>query len=104
MCRLVFEETGLFPHANPGVMSREELEGLRPVTVSQGIMLESASARLGERGGVHFGSPDKDPAVRLETIKLAGEMKIPFTSGILIGIGENPRGADRLAFGAARPA
>ena len=88
MSRLVFEETGLFPHANPGVMSRDELARLRAVSVSQGIMLESASPRLGERGGPHFGSPDKDPAVRLETIRQAGELAIPFTSGILIGIGE----------------
>ena len=88
MCGLVLRETGLLPHANPGVMTREEIAGLRAVTASQGIMLESTSERLCERGGVHFGSPDKHPAVRLETIRLAGELKVPFTTGILIGIGE----------------
>jgi FO synthase len=88
MCRLVLDETGLLPHANPGVLNREELRALRQVTASQGIMLETASDRLSERGGPHFGSPDKVPAVRLETLRLAGEERVPFTSGILIGIGE----------------
>jgi FO synthase len=88
MCRLVLEDTGLLPHANPGVMTRGELAALREVTASQGIMLETAADRLSERGGPHFGSPDKRPAVRLETIRLAGELRIPFTTGILIGIGE----------------
>jgi FO synthase len=88
MCGLVLRETGLLPHANPGVMTREEIAALRAVTASQGIMLESTSERLCEKGGVHFGSPDKHPAVRLETIRLAGELKVPFTTGILIGIGE----------------
>src|SRR6201991_3239440 len=88
MCALVLRETGLLPHANPGVMTREEIAALREVTASQGIMLESTSARLCERGGVHYGSPDKHPAVRLETLRLAGELKVPFTTGILIGIGE----------------
>ncbi len=88
MCALVLRETGLLPHANPGVMSGAEIAALRKVTVSQGIMLESASPRLCEKGGPHYGSPDKHPAVRLESILLAGELKVPFTSGILIGIGE----------------
>jgi FO synthase len=88
MCALVLEETGLLPHANPGVMTRDELSALREVTASQGIMLETASDRLSERGGPHFGSPDKRPAARLETIRLAGELRIPFTTGVLIGIGE----------------
>jgi FO synthase len=88
MCALVLEETGLLPHANPGVMSRDELAALREVTASQGIMLETASDRLSERGGPHFGSPDKRPAARLETLRLAGELRIPFTTGVLIGIGE----------------
>jgi FO synthase len=88
MCTLVLEETGLLPHANPGVMTRDELAALREVTASQGIMLETLSDRLSERGGPHFGSPDKRPAARLETIRLAGELRIPFTTGILIGIGE----------------
>jgi FO synthase len=91
MCRLVLDETGLLPHANPGVMTRDELAALREVTASQGIMLETASDRLAERGGPHFGSPDKLPAARLETLRLAGELRIPFTSGILIGIGETRR-------------
>ncbi|MDQ3672390.1 MAG: 5-amino-6-(D-ribitylamino)uracil--L-tyrosine 4-hydroxyphenyl transferase CofH, partial [Actinomycetota bacterium] len=86
--RLVLEETGLLPHLNPGVMTREELELLRPVSASMGIMLETTADRLGERGGPHWASPDKVPARRLETIRLAGELRIPFTSGILIGIGE----------------
>jgi len=86
--RLVLEETGLLPHLNPGVMSRDDLTALREVSVSMGLMLETASDRLSQRGGPHFGSPDKVPARRLETIELAGELAIPFTTGILIGIGE----------------
>jgi FO synthase len=86
--KLVLEETGLLPHANPGVLSRDELALLRTVSVSQGLMLETASERLSARGGPHFGSPDKLPAARLETIRLAGELRIPFTTGILIGIGD----------------
>src|SRR5688572_2417482 len=86
--KLVLEETGLLPHTNPGVLSRDELAALRTVSVSQGLMLETASERLSQRGGPHFGSPDKLPAARLETIRLAGELRIPFTTGILIGIGE----------------
>ena len=88
MCGLVLRETGLLPHANPGVMTREEIAALREVSASQGIMLESTSERLCEKGQVHHGSPDKHPAVRLETIRLAGELEVPFTTGILIGIGE----------------
>ncbi|HEU0147661.1 MAG TPA: 7,8-didemethyl-8-hydroxy-5-deazariboflavin synthase CofG, partial [Bradyrhizobium sp.] len=88
MCALVLRETGLLPHANPGVMTRNEIAGLREVTVSQGIMLESTSKRLCRQGGVHYGSPDKDPAARLDVLRLAGELKVPFTTGILIGIGE----------------
>ncbi|HJQ59148.1 MAG TPA: 5-amino-6-(D-ribitylamino)uracil--L-tyrosine 4-hydroxyphenyl transferase CofH [Vineibacter sp.] len=95
MCALVLRETGLLPHANPGVMSRDEIAALREVTASQGIMLESTSTRLCQPGGVHHGPPDKDPAVRLETMRLAGELKVPFTTGILIGIGETR--AERLA-------
>src|ERR671910_745859 len=85
---LVLEETGLLPHLNPGVMSREELTALRPVSASMGIMLETLSERLSAKGGPHWASPDKLPARRLETIELAGQLRIPFTSGILIGIGE----------------
>jgi FO synthase len=90
----VLDETGLLPHLNPGVMSRAELELLRPVSASMGIMLETVSDRLSAKGGPHWASPDKVPAVRLETMRLAGELAIPFTSGILIGIGETR--AERL--------
>ena len=86
--RRVLDETGLLPHLNPGVMSRDELASLRPVAASMGIMLESTAERLAARGGPHWASPDKVPARRLETMRLAGELGIPFTSGILIGIGE----------------
>ena len=85
---LVLAETGLLPHLNPGVMSRAELEALRPVSASMGIMLETTAERLSARDGPHWASPDKHPGRRLETIRLAGELAIPFTSGILIGIGE----------------
>ena len=88
MAELVLTETGLFPHLNPGLMTREEMAALRKVSISMGIMLESASDRLTEKGMPHYGSPDKVPARRLETIRLAGELGVPFTSGILIGIGE----------------
>jgi FO synthase len=88
MCALVLRESGLLPHANPGIMSRSEMAGLRTVSASQGIMLESLSPRLCEPGGVHYGSPDKRPDARLETLRLAGELRVPFTTGVLIGIGE----------------
>ena len=94
MCALVLKQTSLLPHVNPGVMTREEIASLRTVSASQGIMLESTSERLCQPGGVHYGSPDKHPAPRLETIRLAGELKVPFTTGILIGIGETR--AERL--------
>jgi FO synthase len=88
MCRLVFEETGLLPHANPGAMTQEEIDILRPVTVSMGMMLESTAPALFSPGGAHFGSPDKMPEARLQTLRNAGEANVPFTTGILIGIGE----------------
>ena len=91
MAELVLKETSLLPHLNPGVMSRADIERLRGVSASQGIMLESAAERLAQRGGPHFGSPDKLPSVRLATIAAAGEANVPFTSGILIGIGETRR-------------
>ena len=91
MCRAVFEETDLLPHGNPGTMSRRELEALQPTNPSIGIMLESSSARLYEAGGPHEFAPSKRPRVRLRTMELAGELGIPFTTGILIGIGENRR-------------
>ena len=91
MAALVLKETGLLPHLNAGVMGFDEIQRLRAVSVSQGIMLESSSDRLSRRGGPHFGSPDKLPAVRLATIDAAGRAAVPFTSGILIGIGETRR-------------
>lgn len=94
MCALVLKETGLLPHVNAGVMGRDDLLALRRVSVSQGLMLETVAERLGEKGGAHYRSPDKAPAARIETIRLAGELDIPFTSGILIGIGETR--AERL--------
>jgi FO synthase len=94
MCKRVLRETTLLPHVNPGVMTRDEMARLREVSASQGLMLESTSERLCEKGGPHFGSPDKHPAARLETLRLAGELKIPFTTGLLIGIGETR--AERL--------
>jgi FO synthase len=88
MSRLVMEETPLFPHANPGVMTREEMAALRPSNPSMGLMLENVSPRLMEKGMPHFECPDKDPAIRLEVIDQAGELRVPFTTGILVGIGE----------------
>ena len=88
MCRRVFEETDLLPHGNPGTMSRRELEALQPTNPSIGIMLESSSSRLYQAGGPHEFAPSKRPRVRLRTMELAGELGIPFTTGILIGIGE----------------
>ena len=87
----VLEETGLLPHLNPGVMSWAEMSRLRPVAPSMGMMLETTSRRLFEtRGLAHFGSPDKDPEVRLRTLTDAGRLAIPFTTGLLVGIGETP--------------
>jgi FO synthase len=85
----VLSETSLLPHLNPGVMTREDAARLRRVSASMGLMLETTSERLSARGGPHFGSPDKDPARRLETLAAAGEERVPFTTGILIGIGES---------------
>jgi FO synthase len=91
MAALVLRETSLLPHVNPGVMTGNEIARLRTVSVSQGLMLETSADRLSRRGGPHFGSPDKVPAVRLATIRAAGEAAVPFTSGLLIGIGETRR-------------
>jgi FO synthase len=87
----VIEETGLLPHLNPGVMTYEELARLKHVAPSMGLMLESVSDRLAEPGLPHHGSPDKVPAVRLRTLEDAGRLAIPFTTGILVGIGETAR-------------
>ncbi len=89
--RAVLRDTPLLPHLNAGVMGEDDLRRLRPVAVSMGLMLESASERLCGRGGPHFGSPDKRPAARLATLRAAGRLSIPFTSGILVGIGETRR-------------
>lgn len=88
VARRVLVETGLLPHINAGNLTRDEMLALRDVSASMGIMLESASTRLCEKGMPHYGSPDKDPITRLATLDLAGELRVPFTSGILIGIGE----------------
>ncbi len=88
MCRLVLAETTLFPHVNAGVMTGAEIAALREVSISQGLMLESTAQSLCEKGGPHYGSPDKAPAVRLAMIEEAGKAAVPFTSGLLIGIGE----------------
>ncbi|MEV6767155.1 bifunctional FO biosynthesis protein CofGH [Nocardia sp. NPDC051030] len=86
----VLEETGLLPHLNPGVMTWEEMSRLKPVAPSMGMMLETTSTRLfTEPGQAHYGSPDKDPAVRLRALTDAGRLSVPFTTGILVGIGEN---------------
>ncbi|MBW8750362.1 MAG: bifunctional FO biosynthesis protein CofGH [Propionibacteriales bacterium] len=85
----VLEETGLLPHLNPGVMSWEEMNRLKPVAPSMGMMLETTSRRLfEEKGEAHYGSPDKDPEIRLRVLEDAGRLSIPFTTGLLIGIGE----------------
>ena len=87
----VLEETGLLPHLNPGVLSWQDFQRLKPVAPSMGMMLETTATRLfSEKGGPHFGSPDKDPAVRLRVLEDAGRSNVPFTTGVLIGIGETP--------------
>ncbi|OUZ10106.1 7,8-didemethyl-8-hydroxy-5-deazariboflavin synthase [Aeromicrobium sp. PE09-221] len=89
MAILVLEETGLLPHLNPGVMSWAELARLKPVAPSMGMMLETTSTRLTEKGQPHYKSPDKDPAVRVRVLEDAGRLAVPFTTGLLIGIGED---------------
>jgi FO synthase len=88
-CRAVLDESELLPHSNPGVMGKADLHRLKEVNVSMGLMLESVSERLLLPGGAHDNAPDKRPAVRLRTLETAGKLRIPFTTGILIGIGEN---------------
>src|SRR4051794_19754173 len=90
----VLRETALLPHLNPGVLTREDVALLRRVSASMGLMLETTAERLGARGGPHFGSPDKQPAARLDTLRAAREARVPFTTGILVGIGETR--AERL--------
>ncbi|RIX30867.1 7,8-didemethyl-8-hydroxy-5-deazariboflavin synthase CofG [Amnibacterium setariae] len=94
MARLVLDQTGLLPHLNPGVLTWIELQRLRPLAPSMGMMLETTSVPLwAQRGGAHFGSPDKDPALRLQVLEDAGRSRVPFTSGVLLGIGETLRDA-----------
>lgn len=88
-CRITLEETGLLPHSNPGVMGIRDLQRLKQVNASLGLMLENVSERLLLPGGAHHDAPDKKPAVRLRTVVEAGKLRIPFTTGILIGIGES---------------
>ena len=88
-CRIVLEDTGLLPHSNPGVMGRADLQRLKNVNPSMGLMLESISERLLLPGSAHDNAPDKKPSVRLRTLESAGKLRIPFTTGILVGIGEN---------------
>lgn len=91
VARRVLLETGLLPHINAGCMDADEIAGLRQVSASMGVMLESASERLCQKGMPHYGSPDKEPSRRLRTMELAGAAAVPFTSGVLIGIGETRR-------------
>jgi 7,8-didemethyl-8-hydroxy-5-deazariboflavin synthase CofG subunit len=88
-CEIAIAE-GLLPHTNAGLMTSDEMRALRPLNVSMGLMLENISPRLRARGGVHQAAPDKDPALRIKMIDEAGKLRIPFTTGILIGIGETP--------------
>lgn len=88
MSELIRSETRLFPHANPGILSEDQIRQLRPTNVSMGLMLENISDRLTEPGMPHHNCPDKVPAIRVETIRAAGRQMVPFTSGILVGIGE----------------
>ena len=94
MCKLVAQETDLLPHANPGTMSRREMAALQPFNPSMGLMLESTSEALYATGGPHEFAPSKRPRVRLRTIQIAGELGVPFTTGLLVGIGETRR--DRI--------
>ena len=94
VCELVVQETDMLPHANPGTMARREIEALQPFNPSMGLMLESTSKALYSQGGPHEFAPSKRPRVRLRTLELAGQLRVPFTTGILIGIGESRR--DRI--------
>jgi FO synthase len=95
MAKLVLDETGLLPHLNPGALDEDDCRKLRPVSASMGAMMESLAERLAAKGGPHFGSPDKSPAARLATLEAAGTARVPFTTGILVGIGETE--AERIA-------
>ena len=88
MCEMVLQETSLLPHVNSGTLTNDEIDILRPVTGSMGMMLETLSRRLNRKGGAHYACPDKVPLQRLRTLKRTGAKNVPFTTGILIGIGE----------------
>ena len=88
MCEMVLQETSLLPHVNSGTLTNDEIDILRPVTGSMGMMLETLSRRLNRKGGAHYACPDKVPLQRLRTLKRTGKKNVPFTTGILIGIGE----------------
>lgn len=105
MSIMVLEETGLLPHLNPGVLTWAEMQRLKPVAPSMGLMLETTASRLwSEPGGCHYGSPDKDPAVRLRVLRDAGRHTIPFTTGVLVGIGETIRERAEAVFAIRRAA
>src|SRR5207248_1287962 len=87
-CKAALEQ-GLLPHTNAGIMTREEMSRLRPLNASMGLMLENISPRLRQRGGAHQWAPDKDPVVRIRMLDDAGVLRVPFTTGILLGIGES---------------
>ncbi|MHA1129336.1 MAG: 7,8-didemethyl-8-hydroxy-5-deazariboflavin synthase CofG [Candidatus Helarchaeota archaeon] len=89
ICEKVYLETGLLPHSNPGILEKEEVRELKEVNASLGLMLENSSKRLLEKNKAHEFSPGKDPQLRLATIQYAGVLKVPFTTGILVGVGEN---------------
>ena len=91
ICKMLLRETSLYPHSNAGILTRSELKALKDVNVSLGLMLESSSPRLCEPGGPHEYAPSKKPEIRLQTLKQAGELKIPMTTGLLIGIGETSK-------------
>tara|TARA_B100001121_G_C18700543_1_gene627576 strand:+ start:24192 stop:25337 length:1146 start_codon:yes stop_codon:yes gene_type:complete len=88
MCQIVNKETNLLPHTNIGTLNKKEIDILKPVTASMGMMLETTSNKIFKKGGAHYKCPDKVPSIRIRTIETAGELKVPFTTGILIGIGE----------------
>ena len=102
--RLVFEQTGLLPHLNAGSMTAGQFERLRRVSASMGTMLEIERGAPGAKGGPHHRSPDKHPAARLATLRAAGEARVPYTTGLLVGIGETRRERDRVAARDPRPA
>ena len=88
MCKLILDKTSLLPHVNAGTLSNQEIDELKPVSASMGMMLETITKRLSKKGGPHYACPDKTPIQRLRTLSRVGKKKVPFTTGLLIGIGE----------------